>query len=39
MKKKAEFKEQPTDIKKIEQNLNFDISKEQEIIEYSPEFI
>jgi cyclopropane-fatty-acyl-phospholipid synthase len=33
---KAEFKEQPTDIKKIEQNLNFAISKEQEIIEYSP---
>jgi NADH dehydrogenase [ubiquinone] 1 alpha subcomplex assembly factor 7 len=34
--KKAEFIEQPTDIKKIEQNLNFAISKEQEIIEYSP---
>ena len=33
---KAEFKEQPADIKKIEQNLNFTISKEQEIIEYSP---
>ena len=35
-KKKAEFKEQPVDIKKIEHNLNFTISKEQEIIEYSP---
>jgi len=35
-KKKAEFKEQPVDIKKIEQNLNFIISKEQEIIEFSP---
>ena len=35
-KEKAEFKEQPADIKKIEQNLNFIISKEQEIIEYSP---
>ena len=33
---KAEFKEQSADIKKIEQNLNFNISKEQEIIEYSP---
>jgi cyclopropane-fatty-acyl-phospholipid synthase len=33
---KAEFTEQPADIKKIEQNLNFTISKEQEIIEYSP---
>jgi cyclopropane-fatty-acyl-phospholipid synthase len=35
-KEKAEFKEQPADIKKVEQNLNFTISKEQEIIEYSP---
>ena len=35
-RKKAEFKEHPTDIRKIEQNLNFNISKEQEIIEYSP---
>ena len=35
-KEKAEFKEQPADIKKIEQNLNFTISKEQEVIEYSP---
>ena len=34
--RKAEFKEQPADIKKIEQNLNFAISKKQEIIEYSP---
>ena len=33
---KAEFKEQPVDISKIEQNLNFTISKEQEIIEFSP---
>ena len=33
---KAEFKDQPADIKKIEQNLNFAISKQQEIIEYSP---
>ncbi len=36
-KKKAEFKNQPTDIKNIEQNLNFVISKDQEIIEYSPD--
>ncbi|MDA9209962.1 SAM-dependent methyltransferase [bacterium] len=34
--KSAEFKEQSADIKKIEQNLNFTISREQEIIEYSP---
>jgi NADH dehydrogenase [ubiquinone] 1 alpha subcomplex assembly factor 7 len=33
---KAEFKEQLIDIKKIEQNLNFEISKNQDIIEYSP---
>jgi len=33
---KAEFKDQLADIKKIEQNLNFAISKQQEIIEYSP---
>ena len=32
----AEFKEQIIDIKKIEKNLNFQISKNQEIIEYSP---
>ena len=35
-KKKAEFKEQPIDIKDIENVLNFEISKDQEIIEYSP---
>ncbi len=33
---KAEFKEQSTDIKIIDQKLNFEISKDQEIIEYSP---
>jgi len=33
---KAEFKDQLTDIKNIEQKLNFEISKDQEIIEYSP---
>ena len=33
---KAEFKEQIIDIKKIEQILKFEISKNQEIIEYSP---
>ncbi|MDC0454745.1 SAM-dependent methyltransferase [Candidatus Pelagibacter sp.] len=33
---KAEFKEQSTDIKIIEQKLNFEISKNQNIIEYSP---
>ena len=36
-KKKAEFKEQKINIKKIEKNLNFEISKNQNIIEYSPE--
>ena len=35
--KKAKFKEQKTDIKKLEKNLNFEISKNQNIIEYSPE--
>ena len=35
-KKKAEFKEQPIDIKDIEHDINFEISKDQEIIEYSP---
>ena len=35
-KKKAEFKEYPTDIKEIEKILNFKISKDQNIIEYSP---
>jgi len=34
--KNAEFKEQLVDIKNIEQNLKFEISKDQEIIEYSP---
>ena len=34
--KKAEFKEQPINIKNIEQDLSFEISKNQEIIEYSP---
>jgi cyclopropane-fatty-acyl-phospholipid synthase len=34
--KKAEFKEQPINIKNIEHKLNFEISKDQEIIEYSP---
>ena len=33
---KAEFIEQKIDIKKIEVNLNFEISKNQKIIEYSP---
>ena len=33
---KAEFKEYITDIKKIEKNFNFEISKNQDIIEYSP---
>ena len=36
-KKKAEFKEQPIDIKSIENVINFEISKDQEIIEYSPD--
>jgi NADH dehydrogenase [ubiquinone] 1 alpha subcomplex assembly factor 7 len=35
--KKAEFKEKKIDIKKIEKNLSFEISKNQNIIEYSPE--
>ena len=35
--KKAEFKDQKIDIKKLEQNLSFEISKNQNIIEYSPE--
>ena len=33
---KAVFKEHITDIKKIEKNLKFEISKNQDIIEYSP---
>jgi len=36
LKKKAEFKEQKTNIKKLEKSLNFEISKNQNIIEYSP---
>ena len=35
-KKKAKFKDQPIDIKSIENVINFEISKDQEIIEYSP---
>jgi NADH dehydrogenase [ubiquinone] 1 alpha subcomplex assembly factor 7 len=35
--KKAEFKEQKIDIKILEQTLNFKISKNQNIIEYSPD--
>jgi len=35
--KKAEFNEQKINIKKLEQSLNFEISKNQNIIEYSPE--
>ena len=34
---KAKFIEEKIDIKKIEKNLNFKISKNQNIIEYSPE--
>jgi cyclopropane-fatty-acyl-phospholipid synthase len=34
--KKAEFKERPINIKNIELDLSFEISKDQEIIEYSP---
>ena len=33
---RAKFEEQYTDIKKIEKQLNFEISKNQKIIEYSP---
>ena len=35
--KEAEFDEQRIDIKKLEQSLKFEISKNQNIIEYSPE--
>ena len=35
--KKAEFKEEKIDIKKIEKHLNFEISKNQSVIEYSPD--
>jgi NADH dehydrogenase [ubiquinone] 1 alpha subcomplex assembly factor 7 len=34
--KKAEFKEKKTNIKKLEKSLDFEISKNQNIIEYSP---
>ena len=34
--KKAKFKEEKIDIEKIEKDLNFEISKNQNIIEYSP---
>ena len=34
--KKAKFKEQLINIKNIEKDLNFEISKDQEVIEYSP---
>ncbi len=33
---KAKFEDRSIDIKKIEKELNFEISKDQEIIEYSP---
>ena len=35
--KKAEFKDEKIDIKQIEKHLNFEISKNQNIIEYSPD--
>jgi len=35
--KKAKFNEKKIDIKKIEKELNFEISKNQNIIEYSPD--
>jgi cyclopropane-fatty-acyl-phospholipid synthase len=35
--KKAKFIEEKIDIEKIEKNLNFEISKNQNIIEYSPD--
>ena len=35
--KKAKFKEEKIDIEKIEKNLNFEISKNQNMIEYSPD--
>ena len=35
--KKAKFKEHEIDIKILEQSINFEISKNQNIIEYSPE--
>ena len=35
--KNAEFKEEKIDIEKIEKHLNFEISKDQNVIEYSPD--
>ncbi len=35
--KKAEFKDKKIDIEKIEKHLNFEISKNQKVIEYSPD--
>ena len=35
--KKAEFKEKKIDIEKIEKHINFKISKNQNVIEYSPD--
>ncbi len=35
--KKAKFNEEKIDIEKIEEHLNFKISKDQNVIEYSPE--
>ena len=34
---KAEFKEEKIDIEKIEKHLNFELSKDQSVIEYSPD--
>ena len=34
---KAEFKEEKIDIETIEKHLNFEISKDQSVIEYSPD--
>ena len=34
---KAKFKEKKTDIKKLEKSLNYEISKNQNVIEFSPE--
>ena len=36
-KKKAEFTEKKIDIEKIEKDINFEISKNQKVIEYSPD--
>ncbi len=35
--KKAEFKEEKINLEKIEKHLNFEISKNQDVIEYSPD--